>query len=57
MNPQTPKPGPPELGALINLATQALNEHTNHTGLCVLCGCACPCEYAVLAEHNLAAVP
>jgi hypothetical protein len=56
MNPQTPKPMPPELEALINLATRALNEHTNDAGQCAVCGCAWPCEYAVLAEHNLAAV-
>lgn len=57
MNPQTPQPLPPELEALISLATRVLNEHTNQAGLCALCGCAWPCESAVLAEHNLAAVP
>jgi hypothetical protein len=57
MNPQTPEPVPSELEPLISLATQALNEHTNHAGLRVLCGCAWPREYAVLAERNLAAVP
>ena len=31
MNPQTPEPAPPELEALISLATRALNEHTNET--------------------------
>jgi hypothetical protein len=54
MNPQTPEPVPPELEALISLATRALNEHTNETGRCVVCGCVWPCEHAVLAEHNVA---
>lgn len=41
------------LGALLSLAVTVLNEHTNDAGLCVACGCAWPCEPAVLAEHNL----
>jgi hypothetical protein len=36
------------------LATTVLNEHVNHEGLCALCGCAFPCDLAVLAEHNAA---
>ena len=55
MNPQAPEPVPPECEAMIALATQALNDHTNDAGLCAVCGCAWPCERAVLAEHNLAA--
>lgn len=57
MNPQAPEPVPvpPEFEAMIKLATQALNEHTDDTGLCAVCGCTWPCERAVLAEHNLAA--
>lgn len=47
---------PPELEALVSLATRALNEHTNDAVLCAVCGSAWPCERAVLAEHNLAAV-
>jgi hypothetical protein len=43
-----------ELDALRQLATVVLNEHTNDRGLCAVCGCAFPCERAVLAEHNLA---
>jgi hypothetical protein len=43
-----------EITALHQLATAVLNEHTNHHGLCAVCGCAFPCERAVLAEHNLA---
>ncbi len=39
---------------LAQLATVALNEHTNDYGLCAVCGSAFPCERAVLAEHNLA---
>ncbi|NUL28426.1 hypothetical protein HRW09_02340 [Streptomyces lunaelactis] len=43
-----------EIDALHQLATVVLNEHTNDHGLCAVCGCAFPCERAVLAEHNLA---
>jgi len=43
-----------EIDVLISLATHVLNEHTNTDGLCAVCGCAFPCERAVLAEHNLA---
>jgi len=43
-----------EFDALIRLATKVLNEHTDLRGLCAVCGCAFPCERAVLAEHNLA---
>lgn len=42
-----------EIAALHQLATVVLNEHTNDLGLCVVCGCAFPCERAVLADHNL----
>lgn len=56
MNPQNPEPAPPELEALISLATRTLNEHTNEADLCAVCGCAWPYEWAVLAEHNLAAL-
>jgi hypothetical protein len=41
------------VGALHQLATVVLNEHTDDRGLCAVCGCAFPCERAVLAEHNL----
>lgn len=43
-----------EIIALHQLATFVLNEHTDDRGLCAVCGCAFPCERAVLAEHNLA---
>jgi len=43
-----------EIDALTRLATEVLNEHTNDHGLYAVCGCAFPCERAVLAEHNLA---
>ena len=43
-----------ELEALARLATVVLNEHTNGLGLCAVCGCAFPCDSAVLAEHNVA---
>ncbi|WP_019985228.1 MULTISPECIES: hypothetical protein [unclassified Streptomyces] len=43
-----------EVEALHQLATVVLNEHTNDHDLCAVCGCAFPCERAVLAEHNLA---
>ncbi|MGH3613434.1 MAG: hypothetical protein ACRDRK_12755 [Pseudonocardia sp.] len=42
-----------EIDALIRLATVVLNEHTNLRGLCAVCGCAFPCERAVLAKYNL----
>lgn len=43
-----------EIDALHHLATVVLNEHNDDRGLCAVCGCAFPCERAVLAEHNLA---
>lgn len=43
-----------EVEALYQLAAAVLNEHTNANDLCAVCGCAFPCERAVLAEHNLA---
>lgn len=42
-----------EFAALISLATRTLNTHINDADLCAVCGCAWPCERAVLAEHNL----
>lgn len=42
-----------EIDALHQLATVVLNEHTDDHGLCAVCGCAFPCERAVLADHNL----
>jgi hypothetical protein len=43
-----------EIERLAELATAVLNEHTNDQGRCAGCGCAFPCDSAVLAEHNLA---
>jgi hypothetical protein len=43
-----------EIEHLAQLATFVLNEHTNDEGLCAMCGCAFPCDSAVLAEHNVA---
>lgn len=43
-----------EMEHLAQLATMILNAHVNDAGLCVVCGCAFPCESAVLAEHNVA---
>ena len=45
-----------ELEKLIGLAMVVLNEHENDHDLCVICGCAWPCERTVLAAHNLAVV-
>jgi hypothetical protein len=45
-----------ELEKLIGLAIMVLNEHENDHGLCVICGCAWPCERGVLAAQNLAVV-
>lgn len=42
-----------EFSALTSLATRTLNTHINDADLCAVCGCAWPCERAVLAEHNL----
>lgn len=39
---------------LAQLASVVLNEHINDDGLCAVCGCAFPCDSAVLAEHNIA---
>jgi len=36
------------------LATRTINEHQDERGLCVICGSAWPCEFVVLADHNLA---
>jgi hypothetical protein len=46
------------LGVLSSLAVRVLilNERTNHTGSYVVCGGAWRCQWAVLVEHNLAAV-
>jgi len=46
---------PARLAALSSLAVRVLNQHTNHADVCAVCGCAWPCERAVLAENNLAA--
>jgi hypothetical protein len=36
-------------------AAAVLNTHTNRNGLCAACpGVPFPCEWAVLAEHNVA---
>jgi hypothetical protein len=40
MQPKPPDPVPSELGALIALATHALNTHTNDADLCPVCGSA-----------------
>lgn len=46
----------PELVAMLATAARVLDEHLNADGLCAVCGCAWPCERAVLAEHNLAEI-
>lgn len=43
-----------EIEHLAQLASAVLNEHVNDHGLCAVCGCAFPCDSAVLAEHNVA---
>jgi len=45
-----------EATILAQLATVVLNEHPDDQGLCAVCGCASPCDSAVLAEHNVAAL-
>jgi hypothetical protein len=45
---------PTGIQRLSQLATVVLDEHVNDSGLCALCGCAFPCDLAVLAEHNTA---
>lgn len=42
-----------QLTQLRLLASVVLGQHQNDRGLCVVCGCAWPCERVVLAEHNL----
>jgi hypothetical protein len=40
---------------LAHIAATVLNAHTNHDGRCAVCAdAAFPCEYALLAEHNMA---
>lgn len=56
MNTQAPEHLPVELDALIGLAALVLDTHTNDAHLCAVCGCVWPCQWAVLAEHNLAAL-
>jgi len=43
-----------EIEHLARLASVVLNAHVNDAGLCAVCGCAFPCEAAVVAEHNFA---
>jgi hypothetical protein len=43
-----------EIEHLAQIASVVLNVHINQEGLCAVCGCAFPCESAVLAEHNVA---
>ena len=42
-----------ELEQLAALATVVLNRHSNNHDLFAVCGCAWPCHFAVLADHNL----
>jgi hypothetical protein len=56
MHLHEPDPVPPELDALIGRAAHVLNTHTSYDGRCAVCGCVWPCEWAALAEHNLAAL-
>lgn len=44
------------LRQLCATATGVLATHLDEAGVCVMCGCAWPCEIAVLAETNLAAL-
>jgi len=44
------------LTVLATLGASVLNEHIDQTGLCAVCESAWPCERALLAEHNLAAL-
>jgi hypothetical protein len=47
---------PPELAKLPATAYKEITEHSNHLGLCSICGCAFPCERAVLADLALSAL-
>jgi hypothetical protein len=42
-----------ELTKLSLLATTVMNEHIKDHDLCLICGCAWPCDRVVLAERNL----
>ncbi|HEX5401281.1 MAG TPA: hypothetical protein VFX16_03155 [Pseudonocardiaceae bacterium] len=43
-----------DVDQLRRLATRTINEHVDDHGLCAACGSSWPCEFAVLADHNLA---
>jgi hypothetical protein len=47
---------PPELKQLSATAADVLRAYVADQGRCTVCGSAWPCERAVLAEHNLAAL-
>lgn len=42
------------LEQLAHLAAEVLNQHTNVHGTCGTCRRSFPCDFATLAEHNLA---
>jgi len=44
------------LDLLRALAMSVLEEHTDEADLCAVCGSAWPCEYVVVATHNLAVI-
>jgi len=47
---------PTDLEQLRGRAIRAINEHTNDGGHCTSCASTWPCERALVAEHNLAAL-
>lgn len=46
----------PELVRHLATAQHELDQHVNDHGLCSICGCAWPCERAVLADLALSAL-
>ncbi len=46
----------PELVRHLATAQHELDQHVNDRGLCSICGCAWPCERAVLADLALSAL-
>jgi hypothetical protein len=46
----------PELAHLLTTAQRELDEHVNEQGRCAICGCAWPCQRAVLADLALSAL-
>lgn len=49
-------PLPVTLKRMATIAASVLGEHTDDSGVCVICEVAWPCEPVVLAASNLAVI-